>query len=325
MSTARVRPLLGHACIRIVVCRVRRALCGVALAAGAAHTTGCGATPAAAPEPAVEPLAPTPQTPTAGGQTTYFPPVGAGAWETTSAAAVGWDSTALAAAVAFAGERNSTALLVLHRGRLVTERYWRGWTPSTTQQIASAGKSVAAVLVGGLRERGRVSLDAPVTTVVGPGWSRADAARERAVTVGHLLGMASGLDAQLRYERPPGTRFFYNNSAYFKLFDVIQHPAGRSVADVMREQLAGPIGLEGAQWRAVVEADGTPGFRLWMTARDMARFGLLVAAGGRWGTVPVLADTTFLSAMLAPQAPDNPAFGMSGPENVGAVVGPGRR
>jgi len=46
-----------------------------------------------------------------------------------------------------------------------------------------------------------VRLDAAVTDVMGPGWSRADAARERAVTVRHLLAMSSGLDAALR--QPP--------------------------------------------------------------------------------------------------------------------------
>jgi CubicO group peptidase (beta-lactamase class C family) len=297
MRTAPLWPVLRRAAVRGV--------CGLAAVIAIGCVVGCGAAPATGPAPTPPVLS----APLTGGLAPYFPPVGTGVWETTSPGAVGWDSAALAAAVAFAGERHTTALIILHRGRIVAERYWRGWTPATPQQIASAGKSVAAVLVGGLHARGRLALDTPVTAVVGPGWSRADAARERAVTVRHLLTMASGLDAQLRYERPPGTRFFYNNSAYFKLFDVIQHAAGRSVPEVMREQLAGPIGLEEAQWRPVVEADGTPGFRLWMTARDMARFGLLVAAGGRWGESSVLADTAFLAAMLARQAPDNPAYG----------------
>jgi hypothetical protein len=45
------------------------------------------------------------------------------------------------------GAHATTALIVSHQGRIVTERYWHGWTPSTAGQIASAGKSVAAVLV----------------------------------------------------------------------------------------------------------------------------------------------------------------------------------
>jgi hypothetical protein len=96
---------------------------------------------------------------------------------------------------------------------------------------------------------------------------------------------------------------------YFKTFAVIERAAGRSVQEVTRDGLSSRIGLAGAEWRPVVEADGTPGYRLWMAARDMAPFGLLVAAGGRWGADPVLADTAFVAAMLSPQAPDNPAYG----------------
>jgi CubicO group peptidase (beta-lactamase class C family) len=239
----------------------------------------------------------------------YYPPLTGEAWETVAPAAIGWDAAALDSAIAYAGARNSTALLVLHRGRLVAERYWRGWTPATAAQIASAGKSVAAVLVGGLQERGRLRLGDTVSAILGPGWSRAAPAAERAITVRHLLTMSSGLDEDLRVVVPAGTRFYYNNPAYFKTFDVIQRAAGRGVNDVMREQLSSRIGLRAAEWRAVVEEDGTPGFRLWMTARDMARFGLLVAARGRWAGEPVVADTAFLAAMLAPQAPDNPAYG----------------
>jgi CubicO group peptidase (beta-lactamase class C family) len=89
----------------------------------------------------------------------------------------------------------------------------------------------------------------------------------------------------------------------------VEQAAGRPVNDVMREQLSSRIGLRAAEWRPVVEADGTPGFRLWMSARDMARFGLLVAAHGQWAGEPVLRDTAFLAAMLSPQAADNPAYG----------------
>jgi CubicO group peptidase (beta-lactamase class C family) len=239
----------------------------------------------------------------------YFPSLTGDEWATVAPAAVGWDGAALDSALAYAGTRSTTALIVLHRGRIVAERYWRGWTPSTSAQIASAGKSVAAALVGGLQERGRLRLADTVSNVIGAGWSRATPDQERAVTVRHLLTMSSGLDDRLQYVAPAGRRFFYNNSAYFTLFAVLERAAGRPVNDVMREQLSSRIGLRSAEWRPAVEADGTPGFRLWMSARDMARFGLLVAAGGQWAGEPILRDTAFLAAMLSSQAADNPAYG----------------
>jgi CubicO group peptidase (beta-lactamase class C family) len=239
----------------------------------------------------------------------YFPPVTGEQWETVAPAAVGWDAAALDSALGYAEARRTTALIVLHRGRIVAERYWHGWTPSTSAQIASAGKSVAAVLVGGLQDRGRLRLADSVSNIIGAGWSRAARTEERAVTVRHLLTMSSGLDDRLQYVAPAGSRFFYNNSAYFTLFAVMERAAGRAVDDVMREQLSSRIGLRAAEWRPAVEADGTPGFRLWMSARDMARFGLLIVANGQWSGEPIVRDSAFLAAMLSPQAPDNPAYG----------------
>lgn len=276
--------------------RWRRVALGVALVAAAACAGGERA------------AGPSPTPPAAPAAAYYFP--GAGAWETVAPAAIGWDAAALDSAVAYAGARNTTALVVLHRGRIVAERYWDGWTAARAGQIASAGKSVAAALAGTLVAQGRLRPDDRVSDVLGAGWSRAGAAAERAVTVRHLLSMTSGLDDSLRAVAPAGTRFYYNNSAYFTLFAVLERAAGRPMAALMRDALAAPIGLGPfTEWRPAVEADGTPGYRLWMTARDMARFGSLVAAGGRWAGAPVLADSAFTAAMLAPQGADNAAYG----------------
>lgn len=283
--------------------RVRRALGAMSGLFGAALLAACGGGVAA-----VDPPITTRDT-TARGAGYYFPPNGGSGWEAVAPIAMGWDPAALESAVAFAGARSSTALLVLYQGRIVAERYWSGWTPATRGQIASAGKSVASVMIGGLAAAGRLRLTDSVSRVVGPGWSRASEAEERRVTVRHLLSMTSGLDDSLRAATRPGERFYYNTTAYMKLFDVMERASGRAVNDVLRDQLSAPIGLQGAEWRPTVEGDGTRGYRLWMSARDMARFGSLIAAGGRWAGAPVLADTAYLAAMLAPQGADNAAYG----------------
>ena len=274
-----------------VITGARAALLGPVLVAAAA----CGASSQAR----------TPSTPPA----YYFPAAGPAAWETIAPAAAGWDAAALDSAVAYAGSRNTTALIVLYRGRIVAERYWGRWTPATAGQVASAGKSVASALAGTLVAEGHLRPAGRVTDVVGAGWSRANTAAEREITVRHLLSMTSGLDNDLRAVAPAGTRFYYNNPAYFVLFSVMERAAGRPLAAVMRDALGDPIGLSGsAEWRPVVEG-GVRGYRLWMTARDMARFGSLVAAGGQWAGKPVLRDSAYVRAMLAPQAPDNAAYG----------------
>ncbi|MCU0618706.1 MAG: beta-lactamase family protein [Gemmatimonadaceae bacterium] len=227
-------------------------------------------------------------------------------WPTIAPSAIGWDSLALAQALDWAGTRRSRAVVVLWRGRIVAERYWAGWTPTTDSIIASAGKSVVATLAGQLARDGRLALDAPVTTQLGAGWSRSPAT-EGAITARHLLTMSSGLDDSLARVVAPGTRFYYNNPAYYQLFAVLERASGQEIGALARARLFAPIGITSARWLPNLDT-GERGFVLSLSARDMARFGLLVLAHGRWNGTPVV-DSAWVAEMTRPQAPDNPAYG----------------
>ena len=52
-----------------------------------------------------------------------------------------------------------------------------------------------------------------------------------------------------------------------------------------------------------------PLWGLTMTARDMARFGLLVQRGAAWGGSPVLDDADYLQASLRASSEANPSYG----------------
>ena len=116
----------------------------------------------------------------------YFPPAD-GPWETVDPAAAGWDAAGLDAALALAGDRDSTGVVVLHRGRILAERHWTLDAPSrghvngshgpnadghAVEDVASVQKSVVAVLVGLARQRGLLALDDPVTDHAGR-WTQA--------------------------------------------------------------------------------------------------------------------------------------------------------
>ena len=51
----------------------------------------------------------------------YFP---ADTWQTVAPASVGWDAALLADALTFAREGHSSSVVVLHRGRILTEGHW---------------------------------------------------------------------------------------------------------------------------------------------------------------------------------------------------------
>ena len=143
----------------------------------------------------------------------YFPSSD-DSWETVSPQSVGWDGEKLNAALALAGQRRSSGVVILHGGRILAERYWddpddsarylnmvtgRDSRGRAIEDVASAQKSVVAVLTGMAQERGYLQIDDPVSHYVGAGWSKLAVSQEAAVTIRHLLSMNSGLATDFSY------------------------------------------------------------------------------------------------------------------------------
>jgi CubicO group peptidase (beta-lactamase class C family) len=235
------------------------------------------------------------------------------------AAAEGIDAAALAAAVADAfGERDpalhrrTRAVIVLHRGALVAERYAPGFDATTPLLGWSMTKSVLAALVGVQVGRGGIELEARAPVAA---WER-DA--RAAITSEQLLRMTSGLDFSERYgafadatamlfrsrsvadyaaARPlahaPGHVFSYSSGSSNLLSAVLRAslPGGDAAYHRFpREALFERIGMHGA----VLETDASGTFVgssfCWAPARDWARFGLLHARDGVWQGERVLPE-----------------------------------
>lgn len=238
----------------------------------------------------------------------YFPPLTGDAWETIAPAAIGWDANALEATLTWLGEQNTRAVVVLWRGRIVAERYWGGWGPTTPGPHFSAGKVITGHLVGELAAEGAFALNTPVSTVVGTGWSRATSQVESAITVRDLLRMASGLDDSLYAATTRGTTFYYNNPAYYQLFDVLEAASGQAMAQLTAARLWNRIGMSTAFWSANTDT-GEPGFIHWSSARDFARFGLLALNEGVWDGTVIHPDPQFLRNSRLPSGTTNESYG----------------
>ena len=124
----------------------------------------------------------------------------------------------------------------------------------------------------------------------------------------HLLSMGSGLDDSLRFVVEPGTRFYYNNPAYYQTFELITRATSQTIHQATASLLWNRIGMRTASWRLNIDT-GEPGFVMSASARDMARFGLLVLNTGRWDTQVVLDDTAYLRASTSSSHASNPSYG----------------
>jgi CubicO group peptidase (beta-lactamase class C family) len=293
----------------------RDALLGAGLAAVGAIAAACSSSSGtSATVGATEPPATT-APPTTGGTTAppaaYVPAAGAaGAWATADAAATGWSAPAIGELADFVGSHNSTTLIVLAGGRILAEQYWNGGSPTSTQDIASCQKSIVSTLVGCAVDRQLLSIDDPASKYLPPGWTNATSAEEASITIRQLLSMTSGLDQQtLKLIAPPGTKWQYNTTAYQKLRTVIEKAASGEIQPITREWLFDPIGVSDLSVWVPREGNGpyavdATGARLWalaMTARDMARVGLLVQRKGRWGDRVVVPEAWFAQALVPSQ------------------------
>jgi CubicO group peptidase (beta-lactamase class C family) len=207
------------------------------------------------------------------------------------------------------------ATVVVHRGRLVAERYHPEVSPDDTLISWSMAKSVTHALVGLLVADGRLDPSAPAPV---PAWQRPGDPRG-AITLQHLLTMTSGLRfvedyvddtvsdviemlfgsgkddvagfaAAFPLEHPPGSVFNYSSGTT----NIIARIAGDAVGDAdavrdyLHRRLFEPTGMRSAVPRFDTAGTFIGSSFLYCTARDFARFGLLYARGGNWEGRPLL-------------------------------------
>lgn len=198
--------------------------------------------------------------------------------------------------------RRTRAIVILHRGELIAERYAEGIDKDTPLVGWSMTKSVTAAMIGAAALRGELDVHAPAPV---PEW-RGDA--RQSITLDHLLRMSSGLHFDETYgafgdatamlfiapnaasyaaDQPmvaePDSRFNYSSGTTNLLQRILRDELGQeSYYRLPREALFDPIGMESA----IIEPDASGVFVgssfMLATARDWARFGQLHLQDGVW-------------------------------------------
>lgn len=198
------------------------------------------------------------------------------------------------------GKTVSTALIVLKGGRIVTERYRPGFGMHSGYRTWSTTKSFTAALLGIAEKQGLLDLDSSAAI---PEWGYSGDPRQ-AITYKHLLWMSSGLFSggpntysvyfggqdvisavtSTPLEVAPGTRWKYANNDTLLTLRALRH----LLKDDLRflrypyDELLHPLGM----YHTRMEVDHLGTFvgssQTYTTARDLARFGLFLAADGVW-------------------------------------------
>jgi CubicO group peptidase (beta-lactamase class C family) len=209
-------------------------------------------------------------------------------------------------------------IVILHRGRIVYERYFGALTAEKPHNAYSVTKSYFGTLAAMLIAEGKLDPAAPVSRylpeLATSGFGDA--------TVQQLLDMTTAIDFVENYATPSvsmqrfrkaagylpqqpgdestsslyaflptiakagthGERFTYRTPNVDALYWVITRVTGKSPEVLLSERIWSQLGAEGDAYIAVDPA-GTPlvGTALNTRLRDNARFGELMRLGGKWG------------------------------------------
>jgi CubicO group peptidase (beta-lactamase class C family) len=231
-------------------------------------------------------------------------------WDTVGAQQLGWCSNYLDTLDQFLAQANSKSCIILKDGKIVHEQYYGTFTQDSVWYWASAGKTLAAFLIGLAQEQNHLSITDPTSNYLGLGWTTATASQEQQITVQDQMQMTTGLNYQvpdldcttpacLTYRAAAGTQWYYHNAPYLLLHDVLENATGKNLNVYTFQQLHQTIGFSGF-WSGSLYLS---------KARAMAQFGQLLLNKGVWANQVILNDTTFLKDMLSPSQNVNPAYG----------------
>lgn len=223
-------------------------------------------------------------------------------WQELGPAASGWSESGIGAATEQARRIGSAAVLVVHRGAVVVS-----WGNTVRPfKCHSMRKSILSALYGIHVARGRIELDKNLGQLGIDDKAPSLTPTEKRATVRQLLKARSGVYHPALYEtaamarrRPergshaPGTFWYYNNWDFNALGSIFENCTGRSLYGEFERCLARPLGMQDfvrdRHTRYFTGDDSVhPAYPFQLSARDLARFGLLFARGGRWGKTQVI-------------------------------------
>lgn len=226
------------------------------------------------------------------------------------------------------------ALLIVKDGKIVFEKYNKGFDKDSRLISWSMAKSISAVLFGIMAKDGKLSLDMPIAD---PYWKK-DSKKSK-ITYSHALRMTDGINwreenyadpihndaaimlfgkgreniveyvAKRPMKHEPGTVWNYSSGTTNLITAGISRAiAPRNISDpfgkeqmrnFMYERLFREIGMN--QTSAEFDANGNfyGSSLIYATAQDYARFGLLMLRGGKWENKQII-EEKFVNFVRSP-------------------------
>ena len=226
---------------------------------------------------------------------------------------------------AYFENQRTAAMVIVHDGKIVLERYGLGFGPEGKWTSFSVAKSLTSTMVGAAIQDGAIeSIDDPVTKYI----SGLEGSAYEDVSIKQLLTMTSGvrwnedytdpqsdvalfnehqaeegLDVTVSYmrklprEAPAGEKWVYKTGETNLIGVLVSEATGKPLAEYLSEKVWKPFGMEqDATWLLGSTGHEISGCCIQAATRDMARFGMFVMGGGEAGGNQAVPDDWFGSA-----------------------------
>jgi CubicO group peptidase (beta-lactamase class C family) len=254
-------------------------------------------------------------------------------WVLSDPASAGMNPSALArAAKVLARRPEQFSMIVAVGGKPVFERYFHGATRTSSNDVHSASKSLLSSAIGVAIREGAIpgGVNALVSNLLPPEYAALLTGNMKGWTLEQLLTMTSGLSwvedstetsiqdtpdwiraILLRgISSVPGTTFNYSTAMTHLLSVILTEATGQSTCDYVSSRILSPIGAHPTRWDRDPQGYFSGGYNLYLRARDLADFGLMVEAGGVWNGVQII-PRDWLEDATKPQVSDGDTDGYS--------------
>lgn len=239
----------------------------------------------------------------------YWPTNG---WRTASPEDFGMDGELLNEAASYIEENDVDlhSLVVIKDGYIVAENYFNEYDQETPHKQYSVTKSFVSATIGIAYEEGYIgNLDQTLEDFF-PDYTFQDETAKK-ITLENILTMRTGLgwiegdpgyyglvnanDAveymlKLPMTAEPGEKFAYCSGCSFLLSAIITEKTGMDTAEYAQKKLFDPLGIKNPQWETVSNGISNGGWGLYLTPREMAKFGYLYLNQGEWNGEQVISS-----------------------------------
>jgi len=187
------------------------------------------------------------------------------------------------------------SILIIRNGYIITEAYWTPYHENTTHNVKSASKSIMSALVGIALEKNYLNNLNQKVSEFYPEYVKDPL--KQTISLNDLLTMTGGFDwmedagpspydldnwNKIPMRDKPGETFEYNTMMTHMMSAIITKAAGENTKEFANRWLFGPLGIKDYQWTKSKDGFYHGGSDIFLTPRDMAKFGYLYLRNGRW-------------------------------------------